>query len=1479
MTHKTYLILFLFLIQFQINNATFEEEYPGTIICQNDNVQIESLHSSVEKLKILSIIRSKNCTHIQGSIYILGITKLESKERELNFDSIEEIDGHLIIEGNDLEKITFKNLRIIRGANSIKRNLIDKGHTDFSLVVSGNAHLVDLDFRSLRSINAHNVIFDSNPKMKYLPHSIKWNELFTDPKAQILFSPTVTKDLILRDKCSDQCKLWANFTQVFCWGPSANQCQQQTLCGSKYSSECTTCRYINGEEQGCCNDQCLGGCNGGGASKCTACKNMLNEKKCVELCRGPYSGGIGGTITNKEFRYHAGFFCSKQCPAMMLPENTGCVHKCSEGYFKNKSNHCIKCYGNMCTNDHLPCNLFKIAGHTDGANDFYLRAQDLVQLKNCKKILGYIVLTEDSFVKHNITVEMLYENLNKLQELEGGFSYFKDNHLKNLTFLRNLLRFRAAYLHSDIPNLPSYHKFAISETELEFLGLKSLKEINGPFRFFKNQKLCYMNIPVNELFKNVKNFYYIPSNCTDKICHKDCSEKGCWGPGNKLCYECRKYDAAGTCVSDCSQKKGFYNPINSSLLSNQKCLRCHPECLNTCVGPNPNQCIKGCKNKRENGTCVASCSKNFYPPLNDSKACLPCHPNCSEYNSTICTGPSSVPGIGGCNKCERILLSRKADIVSCVKTCHEGTYAFPNDRPDISRFYPVTGFTCLPCPELCSKCKGKSPKNDECEVCKGVWHKNTCRLRCPRDESYGTKIIDSISYCKTCHSSCKGCYGSTIFNCTRCKNKKIYLDKKKFYCNDTCPPLKSVEEIEKGSGDIVCLSLWESKAKLEETKRTHITVGVVVTMLILVIIVIVTIVVYLKRKAIAERIETELKARYSNLTEPNSKDEDLLSKPPNMGRLMIVSKEDLIFEDESKPLGFGAFGYVYKGKWKIPKNEETLLKKASGDFYLPVAIKVIKNMGNEEIESVMQEAKMMASVSHMHCLRFIGVCLSYEKPCLISAYVKEGSLDKFLIRNKNKITSLIMLSWSEQIADGMLYLTKRNIIHRDLAARNVLVSRLECVQITDFGLSKMLESTKDKEIIIKTGKVPIRWLAIETLTDGKYSHETDVWAYGVTLWEIFTFGKVPYEDQATHDIFDFVLKGGRLSQPDICSLDVYIIMVNCWLESPNLRPDFQNLMQTFTDYCKNPGRYLSIQGDPYEIPSPHSIEMTNFNNHYGEDQFNFPSMTAETMLPLLNGRDSIDRDVKDFTDNNEIDESLLSSTDKEPLPTRSMNRTSNIFKLFQDNKQSQNPQNLNTRNNNTNNNNTPRLVSLASQEEPTFRNQPLITDDDPRYVADPTEKSIKMRQQLPLQSQFLQETPRFHSNISRENHTPFNNVSASQSPQISQISDDYLEPNAPGSKNTSLVDTGDPEGYLEPINPSNKSSLLNQDDYVVPSLTNTPRESMLNSKPPRNSNAFKQSKQYISMDDGNPHFSNSIDDDDGYLEPEPKSRLLNSSNR
>ncbi|CAH8870213.1 unnamed protein product [Trichobilharzia szidati] len=253
--------------------------------------------------------------------------------------------------------------------------------------------------------------------------------------------------------------------------------------------------------------------------------------------------------------------------------------------------------------------------------------------------------------------------------------------------------------------------------------------------------------------------------------------------------------------------------------------------------------------------------------------------------------------------------------------------------------------------------------------------------------------------------------------------------------------------------------------------------------------------------------------------------------------------------------------------------------KANKDYkLLCVAVKILNEVrGSSDLQALLDEAKVMASVSHYHCLPLLGICLSQSRKCLVSAYVVNGSLDRYLRLHAPDISSSLLLDWASQIADGMAYLQSRGIIHRDLATRNVLVTSPDHLQITDFGLAKMLESeeeAKRNEVIVCSGRVPIRWLACETLTHRIYSFKTDVWAYGVTIWEIFTFGDKPFDRIETANVKDHVLAGGRLPQPDICTLELYQVMLNCWNENPDARPSFVELYNMFKDFARQPHLYL-----------------------------------------------------------------------------------------------------------------------------------------------------------------------------------------------------------------------------------------------------------------------------------------------------------------
>ncbi|VDM16006.1 unnamed protein product, partial [Hydatigera taeniaeformis] len=320
---------------------------------------------------------------------------------------------------------------------------------------------------------------------------------------------------------------------------------------------------------------------------------------------------------------------------------------------------------------------------------------------------------------------------------------------------------------------------------------------------------------------------------------------------------------------------------------------------------------------------------------------------------------------------------------------------------------------------------------------------------------------------------------------------------------------------------------------------------------------------------------------------------------PNMGRLVLINLDDVLLPPNKVALGSGAFGAVYKGVWRIPHDVEDIqlptFEGRDHRRHVNVAVKILSEVnGPSDLHALLEEAKVMCSVRHRNCLQLLGVCLAGSQRYLVSEYIANGSLDGYIRRSRNDLPHWLLLLWAEQIAEGMAYLQSAGIIHRDLATRNVLVKEREWVQITDFGLAKMLSGEEEEigEVIVQSGRVPIRWLAIETLTSGRYSFKTDIWAYGVTLWEIFTFGQRPYPTIETKDVKRYVLTGGRLLQPDICTLEAYQrLLLACvspiansshflsslfegWRENPEERVSFADILQLLQSKADTPEYFL-----------------------------------------------------------------------------------------------------------------------------------------------------------------------------------------------------------------------------------------------------------------------------------------------------------------
>ncbi|XP_065841491.1 tyrosine-protein kinase receptor UFO-like [Oscarella lobularis] len=173
----------------------------------------------------------------------------------------------------------------------------------------------------------------------------------------------------------------------------------------------------------------------------------------------------------------------------------------------------------------------------------------------------------------------------------------------------------------------------------------------------------------------------------------------------------------------------------------------------------------------------------------------------------------------------------------------------------------------------------------------------------------------------------------------------------------------------------------------------------------------------------------------------------------------------------------------------------------------------------------------------------------------------------------------VLLRISVQIVSGMKYLSELNIVHRDLAARNCMLDENLIVKVADFGLARQLENQDYYRVTNRATALPVKWLAPESLSENKFTHKSDVWAYGVTLWEIFSVGLTPYPGVHNSEMFDLLRDGHRMSKPTICPKYIYDVMMLCWNELPDERPSFLDLESQISDAAEDSVYYDLSQFD------------------------------------------------------------------------------------------------------------------------------------------------------------------------------------------------------------------------------------------------------------------------------------------------------------
>uniref|UniRef100_A0A4W3I691 non-specific protein-tyrosine kinase n=1 Tax=Callorhinchus milii TaxID=7868 RepID=A0A4W3I691_CALMI len=243
-----------------------------------------------------------------------------------------------------------------------------------------------------------------------------------------------------------------------------------------------------------------------------------------------------------------------------------------------------------------------------------------------------------------------------------------------------------------------------------------------------------------------------------------------------------------------------------------------------------------------------------------------------------------------------------------------------------------------------------------------------------------------------------------------------------------------------------------------------------------------------------------------------------------------------------KELGSGQFGVVRLGKWRAQHK---------------VAIKAIREGAMYE-EDFIEEAKIMMKLSHPKLVQLYGVCTQGKPIYIVTEFMELGCLLNYLRQRRGQIQKEMLLSMCQDVCDGMAYLETNMFIHRDLAARNCLVSESHVVKVSDFGMTRYV---LDDQYTSSSGtKFPVKWSPPEVLHYSKFSSKSDVWSFGVLMWEVYIEGKMPFETKSNAEVVQLITSGFRLYRPKRASNAVYEIMTQCWHEKPEGRPTFCELL-------------------------------------------------------------------------------------------------------------------------------------------------------------------------------------------------------------------------------------------------------------------------------------------------------------------------------
>uniref|UniRef100_A0A3Q3WYA9 receptor protein-tyrosine kinase n=1 Tax=Mola mola TaxID=94237 RepID=A0A3Q3WYA9_MOLML len=311
---------------------------------------------------------------------------------------------------------------------------------------------------------------------------------------------------------------------------------------------------------------------------------------------------------------------------------------------------------------------------------------------------------------------------------------------------------------------------------------------------------------------------------------------------------------------------------------------------------------------------------------------------------------------------------------------------------------------------------------------------------------------------------------------------------------------------------------------------------------------------------------------------------------PNIAIQKFVTEIDLSAITKQKVIGVGEFGEVFRG-----------VMKARGRGEVPVAIKTLKpGYSEKQRQDFLSEASIMGQFSHPNIIHLEGVVTKFKHIMIVTEFMENGALDTYLKGRDGEIPTYQVAGMLRGIAAGMKYLSDMSYVHRDLAARNVLVNgNLEC-KVSDFGLSRVLEDDAEGTYTTRGGKIPIRWTAPEAIAYRKFTSASDVWSFGIVMWEVMAFGERPYWDMSNHEVMKAINEAFRLPAPMDCPSAIYQLMLQCWQQDRSKRPRFSDIVNILDKLLQSPESLKTIADfDPrvsIRLPSTSGCDGTMFRS-------------------------------------------------------------------------------------------------------------------------------------------------------------------------------------------------------------------------------------------------------------------------------------------